>query len=90
MLDWLADMLKLPEEFYSKGKGGGVIQGTASEACLVALLSSKSKAIEEWKTKNEKYTEKEYEDFLNSMVVYICDQSHSSVKKASMIAGIFY
>ena len=28
MMDWLAKMLQLPEEFMSGGKGGGVIQVT--------------------------------------------------------------
>ncbi|RYR57654.1 hypothetical protein Ahy_A05g023356 isoform B [Arachis hypogaea] len=32
VLDWLAKALKLPHDFHSTGQGGGVIQGTASEA----------------------------------------------------------
>jgi len=32
VLDWLGKLLHLPEEFLSSGKGGGVIQGTSSEA----------------------------------------------------------
>ena len=44
VLDWLARMLKLPEEFLSSsGNGGGVLQGTASEALLVALVAAKRK-----------------------------------------------
>lgn len=48
MLDWLGKMLKLPSEFLasSGGKGGGVIQGTASEATLVALLGAKAKMLQ--------------------------------------------
>jgi len=47
MLDWLGKMLDLPADFLacSGGKGGGVIQGTASEATLVALLGAKAKAL---------------------------------------------
>lgn len=47
MLDWLGKMLDLPAEFLacSGGKGGGVIQGTASEATLVALLGAKARAL---------------------------------------------
>lgn len=51
MMDWLAQMLQLPD-FYlasSNGLGGGVIQGTASEAVLVALLSARNKAINDAK-----------------------------------------
>lgn len=61
MLDWLGKMLDLPKEFLacSGGKGGGVIQGTASEATLVALLGAKSKKIKQMKDENPQWTEKE-------------------------------
>jgi aromatic-L-amino-acid/L-tryptophan decarboxylase len=47
MLDWLGKMLDLPADFLacSGGKGGGVIQSSASEATLVALLGAKAKAL---------------------------------------------
>src|SRR5262245_57985507 len=45
MLDWLARMLNLPEKFLSTSpNGGGVIQGTASEAALVALVAARDRA----------------------------------------------
>ena len=71
----MAKVFKLPECYHSKGKGGGVIQGTASEATLTALLAAKSKAL------------KEKNDF-EKLIVYCSDQAHSSIKKACMIAGI--
>ncbi|XP_052118635.1 tyrosine decarboxylase 2, partial [Arachis duranensis] len=43
VLDWLAKALKLPHDFHSTGQGGGVIQGTASEAVLVVLLAARDK-----------------------------------------------
>lgn len=51
MLDWLGKMLDLPKEFLacSGGKGGGVIQGSASEATLVALLGAKARAVDAYK-----------------------------------------
>lgn len=54
MLDWLGKMLDLPSEFLacSGGKGGGVIQGTASEATLVALLCAKARAVARVKEEN--------------------------------------
>lgn len=54
MMDWLGKMLGLPEEFLacSGGKGGGVIQGTASEATLVGLLGAKAKTMK--RVKEEK------------------------------------
>lgn len=54
MLDWLGKMLNLPSAFLacSGGKGGGVIQGTASEATLVALLGAKAKIMQKVKAEH--------------------------------------
>ncbi len=43
VLDWLVDMLGLPEKFKSDGAGGGVIQDTASSATLCALLAARER-----------------------------------------------
>lgn len=61
MLDWLGKMLELPKEFLacSGGKGGGVIQGTASEATLVALLGAKAKKIRQIKIEQPELTDNE-------------------------------
>lgn len=69
MLDWLGKMLQLPAEFLacSGGKGGGVIQGTASEATLVALLGAKAKIMK--KTKEE-HPEWEDSDIIPKLVGY--------------------
>lgn len=75
VLEWLRKALQLPESFSSVGKGGGVIQQTASEATLVALLAAKSRFIKEGSK-------------LEELSFYMSDQSHSSVQKACMIAGI--
>jgi len=42
VLDWLVEMLALPEKFLSSGTGGGVIQDTASSASLCALLAARN------------------------------------------------
>lgn len=50
-MDWLAKLLGLPEVFLSKTLdgaptgGGGVIQGTASEATLCTLLAARSRCL---------------------------------------------
>merc|ERR1719450_426390 len=48
-MDWLAKMIGLPHHFLhsSPGEGGGVIQGSASEATLFALLASKTRKLNE-------------------------------------------
>uniref|UniRef100_A0A804L8A4 Tyrosine decarboxylase n=1 Tax=Musa acuminata subsp. malaccensis TaxID=214687 RepID=A0A804L8A4_MUSAM len=78
VLDWLAKMLKLPNQFLSTGKGGGVIQGTASEAILVVLLAARDKILRKVGKKS-----------LEKLVVYASDQTHSALQKACQIAGIF-
>jgi len=44
MMDWLAEMLGLPDHFrFSSQQGGGVIQSTASESTLIAILGARCK-----------------------------------------------
>ncbi len=45
MVDWMHELLGLPERFRSTSeRGGGVIQGSASEATLVAILAARWRA----------------------------------------------
>lgn len=45
VMDWLAEMIGLPDRFKSTSdNGGGVIQGTASEATLVAMIAARDRA----------------------------------------------
>lgn len=74
-LDWLADLLGLPEVFRSRGKGIGVIQGSASDATLVAVLAARAAATAAGAP-------------LDRLVAYTSDQAHSSVEKACIVAGI--
>lgn len=69
MLDWLGKMIGLPEEFLacSGGKGGGVIQGTASEATLVALLGAKAQALDRIKKERPELSEA---DIISKLVAY--------------------
>ncbi|XP_020599477.1 tyrosine decarboxylase 1 isoform X3 [Phalaenopsis equestris] len=78
VLDWVAKMLKLPNQFLSSGLGGGVIQGTASEAVLVALLAARDKILR-----------RVGKECLNQLIVYASDQAHSALQKACQIAGIY-
>ena len=79
VLDWLVDMLDLPEKFKSTGTGGGVIQDTASSATLCALIAAREKAS------NGNINETGFDGTLR---VYTSSQSHSSIEKAVKIAGI--
>ena len=44
VLDWLVELLDLPERFRSTGKGGGVIQDSASSAVLCAVIAARQRA----------------------------------------------
>ncbi|GAB1600334.1 aromatic-L-amino-acid decarboxylase-like [Argonauta hians] len=85
VLDWLAKALNLPECFLSTsdGPGGAVIQSTASEATLVAVLSARTKYLQKIKEKNP-----DMEDgvALTKLIAYNSLQSHSSVERAFLIA----
>lgn len=106
MLDWLGKMLDLPKEFLacSGGKGGGVIQGTASEATLVALLGAKAKTMQRVKAENPDWDDN---TIVSKLVAYcsgkfelrsrivqgferfkFLDQAHSSVERAALLGGI--
>jgi len=79
VLDWLVDMLGLPDKFKSSGPGGGVIQDTASGASLCALLAAREKAT--GFASNESGCE-------GRLVAYTSNQAHSSIEKAVKIAGL--
>jgi aromatic-L-amino-acid decarboxylase len=79
-LDWLAKATGLPDTFLStSAHGGGVIQGTASEATLVALLSARRRALRTVGADSSRE---------HALVMYASTQAHSSVMKAAMIAGL--
>lgn len=90
VLDWLAKLLNLPDQFLSSGTymifftskifflhmngfaghGGGVIQGTASEAILVVLLAARDKILGRIGRNS-----------MDKLVVYSSDQAHSFLKR---------
>ncbi|XP_040288009.1 aromatic-L-amino-acid decarboxylase-like [Bufo bufo] len=87
MLDWLGKAIGLPEQFLAgtNGEGGGVIQGTASEATLMALLAARTKVTRRLQAENPDLTEAE---IIGRMVAYSSDQAHSSVERAGLISGV--
>jgi aromatic-L-amino-acid/L-tryptophan decarboxylase len=76
VLDWLAELTALPESFRStSGTGGGVIQGTASEATLVAMVAARARV-------------RRHRPGAAPLVAYASTQAHSSVLKAAMLCGV--
>ena len=79
VLDWLVELLGLPDQFMSRGAGGGVIQDSASSAVLCALLAARERATDG--TSNKAGVNRR-------LTVYASTQAHSSIEKAVRIAGI--
>ena len=79
VLDWVAEMLDLPQQFLSTSNGGGVIQDSASSANLCAVLAGRERAT--------KFASNE-EGCDQRLTAYTSTQAHSSIEKAIKIAGI--
>jgi aromatic-L-amino-acid decarboxylase len=88
MMDWAATLLGLPERFLSgdmgrsNGRplaGGGVIQGTASEAAVAALCAARHRARGTGARSGKE---------AGPLVAYTSRQAHSSIVKAAMVTGI--
>ncbi|KAH6631731.1 pyridoxal phosphate-dependent transferase [Chaetomium tenue] len=98
VLDWLAKTLGLPACYLSTGptRGGGVIQGSASEAVLTAMVAARDKYLRETvpplgSGEGASVTEEEYEERVmvkkSRMVALATTLTHSSAKKAALILG---
>ena len=79
VLDWLADMLALPERFKSTQKGGGVIEDSASSAAVCALLAARERATGLMSNA---------QGCRGNLVAYTSSQAHSSIEKGIRITGI--
>jgi aromatic-L-amino-acid decarboxylase len=79
VMDWLVQMLGLPEKFMSNTHGGGVIQHSASDATLCALLAARER-VSKGEVNKKGGTGK--------LIAYTSSQAHSSIEKGCMIAGI--
>jgi aromatic-L-amino-acid decarboxylase len=74
VLDWMAELLGLPERFRSDRAGGGVIEDSASSATLCALLAARWRAAGDGP--------------FDRLRVYASTQAHSSIEKAVRVAGL--
>ena len=79
VLDWLADIMKMPAKFKSTSTGGGVIQDTASTSALTAVIAARERATNFQSNKS---------GVRQKLVAYISTQTHSSLEKAVKMAGI--
>src|SRR5579872_2971448 len=75
VVDWLRELTALPESWK------GVIQDTASSACLVALLAARERATNYSEARGGMQAESA------PLTVYTTEHAHSSVAKAVALAG---
>jgi aromatic-L-amino-acid/L-tryptophan decarboxylase len=91
VLDWLAKLLNLPDCYLSTSHGGGVIQGSASEAIVCCMVAARDKYLRET---TSHLSGIELEDAIaykrSRMVALGSDAAHSSTQKAAQIAGVRY
>jgi aromatic-L-amino-acid decarboxylase len=79
VLDWLVELLGLPNRFLSEGDGGGVIQDSASSAALCAVVAARERATAG--AVNQRGVDR-------GLTVYASTQAHSSIEKAVRVAGL--
>jgi aromatic-L-amino-acid decarboxylase len=94
VLDWLAKILGLPEAFMSTNEGGGVIQGSASEAIVTVMVAARERFVRRQLERENITDPEEAEDraceIRSKLVAVGSEQAHSSTKKAAIIAGTRY
>ena len=99
VLDWLVDLLGLPDRFRSTTAGGGVIQDTASSSTLTALLAARERAsagsVNEHgvgfgpdRGPNRDPNGGPARGSPRRLTVYTSRHAHSSIEKAVKIAGL--
>src|SRR5215204_3814696 len=76
VVDWLVDLLGLPQEWKTAvGPGGGVIQMSASDSTHVAHVVARQLAVDRGAS-------------TDAIVAYSSSQAHSSIEKGARVAGI--
>lgn len=74
VLDWMVDILDLPDRFRSGGAGGGTLQDSASSGALVAILAARERIAGQFRW--------------DELVAYSSEHAHSSMLKGCKIAGL--
>ncbi|KAH7977422.1 hypothetical protein HPB49_001480 [Dermacentor silvarum] len=88
VMDWLGKAIDLPSHFLFSTpgiNGGGVIQSTASECTLTAVLAAKTKLTTFLLQQNPSLRPCQVWD---KLVVYASCQAHSSVERAALLASV--
>ncbi|GLE10133.1 hypothetical protein PINS_up022128 [Pythium insidiosum] len=79
--DWMGQLLNLPSCFLSSSPGGGVIQGSASDSLLCAMIAARNRAL-------EGLSGQERVEKAARLVVYVSDQTHSIGGKGCQVLDL--
>ncbi|XP_058810384.1 aromatic-L-amino-acid decarboxylase-like isoform X1 [Phymastichus coffea] len=88
--DWLGKAISLPNDFLyfqENSRGGGVLQGSASECILVSMLAARAQAIARLKEMTV-YSHLDETTLLGKLMAYCSRESHSCVEKDAMISFV--
>ena len=91
VMDWLVKMFSLPSCFLSTTRGGGVMQGSTSEAVLSLMVAARERYLAQntgrlsGNAKEEARAQRRLR-----MVALASDAAHSCTEKAAMVLGIRY
>jgi len=93
VMDWVANLLALPDCYLSTSPngGGGIIQGTASEVIVTAVVAARERLIRRRLAHLKDPESEEYldaaADMRGKLVALGSEHAHSSTQKAAIIAG---
>ena len=94
VMDWMAKAMALPDCFSSNSAngGGGVIQGSASEAIVTVMVAARERHLREKCDKEglkegSKERDNRVAELRGRLVALSSDQAHSSTQKGALIAG---
>lgn len=92
VLDWMCKLLALPSCYLSTSPngGGGVIQGSASEAIVTVMVAARDRYLNSCGegVEDEKERERIIAEKRAKLVALGSNQAHSSTHKASLITGV--
>ncbi|KAL8995274.1 MAG: hypothetical protein Q9169_004947 [Polycauliona sp. 2 TL-2023] len=102
VLDWLCTLLHLPASYLSTSatRGGGVIQGSASESIVTVMIAAREQYSRRHcrprakniltRTASEVEAEDDQWRVRSRLVALGSEMSHSSTQKAAIITGVHY
>ena len=90
VLDWLATLFRLPDCYQSNSEGGGVIQGSASEAIVTVMVAARDRYLRQVTAHiaDDKEREEAFYTRRGRLVALGSEMAHSATQKAAQIAGV--